>query len=141
MTGVRGVVGTVESTNAIRLDSPYDKSPVTATLGVYVSKAKTHLVLRLSDGQIECGVSGCSVLVRFDDRPALSFPAEMPEGFFPAAISIQNTLAFVDEITSAKKLRVSVPVYRGGDNIFRFDVDGFDAVRKRADEVNVRQSQ
>lgn len=100
-------------------------------------EARARLVLRrhpqwgddvyvLSDrGNFSCG-NPCTVSVQFDDAPATTYPASLPETGEPA-VFVEDFKAFVTALDTAKRVRIGVVLKDGGAQSPEFELGGYDA--------------
>jgi hypothetical protein len=121
---------TNESVNTVSFAFPY-KGEQHATL--FLRSHPQHgqdVILAIEKGQFLCSpFDGCTVLVRFDDKPPVRFHASGPEDHDTVTLFLGNYAGFVSAMTKAKTVRMSVPVYQEGSPVFEFDVSGFDKNR------------
>jgi DNA-directed RNA polymerase subunit RPC12/RpoP len=79
----------------------------------------------LSKGQILCrSYESCTVMVRFDDRPATKYSAIGPSDGSTNIVFIQNYAKFFLDLKRSSKVLVELPLYQDGDRSWQFKVDG-----------------
>lgn len=115
----------VLSTNQVEFSFPYG-GPQRALLTLRSHpRFGKDVFLVIERGQLQC-FDECEVLVRFDDEPAVKYGATGPEDNSSDLLFIQNYDRFVNKLSKAKRLRLSVSVFQQGSPVFEFDVSGFD---------------
>lgn len=117
----------VYSTNMVEFGFPYAGKQY-GTLGLRIHpRYGKDIIFKIERGQLLCrSYDGCNVLVRFDDEPSINFSASSAADNSTETIFIQNYSKFIDKLSRAKKVRISVNVYQEGSPVFEFDVSGFD---------------
>lgn len=112
------------SENALHFPFPYQGN----TYGFLTIRHRASdgltAIFQVSDGQIIC-MMGCSVKVRFDDKPAMRFSAEPPSDHSSKVIFLEPASKFVSELKKSKKVLVEVTYYSAGTNISEFATSGF----------------
>ncbi len=111
------------STNIVELDLPYCE-PQSGTL--IVRRHPRHgldEIFRLERGQLPCSsYDGCSVMVRFDEKEAVTYSASPPEDNSTEILFIRNEQRFLTHLKAAKRLRVPPKIYQNGGLVINFDV-------------------
>lgn len=122
----------IRSANTVSFDFPYDGAQhATLILRTHPRYGK-QVILTIERGQFLCpSYEGCTVLVRFDDGKAARFAAGGADDNSTTALFIRNYSQFVARMEKAKRVRISVNVYREGAPVFDFDVHDFDASKYR----------
>ena len=117
----------VLSTNTVEFDFPYG-GVQHATLNLRVDpKYGKDLIFTIEKGQILChSYEDCSVLVRFDDEKATNYAGVGAADNSTTTVFIKNYTRFVEEMKSAKRVRISTNIYHQGAPVFEFDVSNFD---------------
>jgi hypothetical protein len=77
-------------------------------------------------GQFVCGVEGCKVSVRFDDRPVQSFHMLIPRTYESNVIYFQSAQAFLKAMKHAKRIRIAADFYQDGEQTLEFSPGGLD---------------
>lgn len=114
------------STNAHRFDRPYHRQDQRGWLTVREHpRLGKDVMFNITGGQIICRVSGCHVLVRFDDNKPIKFDAIGPEDHDPKIVFIQNPNQFITKLKKAKRVRIAATIYHEGEPVFEFDVRGY----------------
>ena len=115
------------STNTISLDSPYQG----AQHGILQIREHPQygrdVYLTIEKGQLLDSEFHGKVVVRFDSDKPLAFPSVRPADLSSETLFLRgNAFAvFINRLKTAKTVRIEVPVYHAGDQLFLFDVEGF----------------
>jgi hypothetical protein len=85
------------------------------------------VIFSIEKGQILChSYEDCSVLVRFDEEPAMKFSGVGSADNSTESVFIRNYDKFTSKLAKAKIVRISTNIYQEGAPVFEFDVRGFD---------------
>lgn len=127
MTSQQTRFAVVISSNTVDFDFPYSGiQHANLTLRTHPRHGK-DVIFAIEKGQILCpSYDGCTVLVRFDDKPAQKFSASGAADNSTETLFISNYSKFVGLLMKSKTVRISAPIYQQGSPIFEFNVDGFD---------------
>lgn len=87
------------------------------------------VVLAFERGQILCHVNDCTIRVRFDKGPVLTYQGTRPKDGSTNAVFIPAYPRFQKALPHASIVRVGVDVYREGHVVSEFKVEGFDPSR------------
>jgi len=117
----------VFSTNTVNFDFPYSGEQHAAlTLRTHPRHGK-DIIFNIARGQILCrSYDKCTVLIRFDDQDPVKYTALSAADNNSETIFIENYNKFAGQMLKAKKVRISVNVYKEGSPVFEFDVSDFD---------------
>lgn len=117
----------VQSNNFANFDFPYEGNQYARlSLRIHPRYGK-DVIFRIDEGQIQCNsYSGCSVLVRFDDKKAVRYSAAESSDNNPKIIFIRDYNKFVENMRNSKTVKISAEIYHEGNPVFEFDVSGFD---------------
>lgn len=123
----------VQSSNIVEFDFPY-QGPQRATLILREHpRYGKDVILYIERGQILCrSYSPCSVLVRFDDEKAVSYSGIGPEDGSSNGVFLRGYSRFFEKVLKAKRVRLSVTVYKQGSPVFDFDISGFSPDKYKA---------
>ena len=128
------------STNTVNLIAPYQGAQ-RGSLRVRIHpEYGRDIVLSVGRGQFNCRVSGCSVLVRFDEGEPMRYPVVEPADRSSNAVFIGNYDDFVRGLLSAKVLRIEAEFFRNGPEIFAFNVAGLKWEEPESAEARTRTS-
>lgn len=126
MTGKKLVLATVTSTNMANFSWPYHGETRSRLTVRKHPRYGQDVMFSIPRGQFVCGVDGCTVLVRFDDRPPIKFGVVGSEDNDSKTLFFSNTKKFIGELRKSKRVRVAATVYQEGQPMFEFDTSGFD---------------
>jgi len=117
----------IQSTNTISLGFPYEgEQHATLTLRQH-PKHGNDVYIRIEKGQLLDSDYNDRVSARFDNDKVLTFSSSGPADLSSETLFLNGAFAtFVSRLKTAKTLRMEVPVYQAGNQIFTFDVAGFD---------------
>lgn len=127
MTGKRTHHAIILSSNVIQMGFPYN-DPQRGELSLRNHpRYGVNVIFSVTEGQIRCNsYDSCIILVRFDDGQPVRWSANGPSDNSSNVIFLQNEPDFRRRLQRAKTIRLEVPFYQEGNQIFRFEVGGFD---------------
>ncbi|SNX59751.1 hypothetical protein SAMN06296273_1185 [Nitrosomonas ureae] len=127
----------VFSTNTVNFDFPYSGAQHgSLTLRTHPRHGK-DVIFNIARGQILCySYDKCSVLIRFDDGDPIKYTALSAADNSSETIFIENYNKFAGQMLKAKKVRISVNIYKEGSPVFEFDVSDFDVNKYRPTKIN-----
>lgn len=130
MSKGKAYYATVKSSNTVEFDFPYQGTQNgELTLRTNPRHGK-DVIFTIERGQVLCSsYSGCTVLVRFDEEDSVSYSASGSADNSTETLFIRNYGRFVEKMMKAKRVRISVNIYKEGSPIFDFDVSGFNVGR------------
>ena len=117
----------VESTNTISLDFPYEGQQH-CILSIREDPAYgKDVYLRIEKGQLLSSEYHEKVVVRFDSDKPLAFNSVSPADLSTETLFLRGNAfpTFLSRLKTAKTLRIEVPVYQAGSQVCIFDVEGF----------------
>lgn len=121
MSGNVVTSGRIKSTNSLDLEFPYKGQNYGALTIIQRQKQGPSVLLSIQKGQIICrSYENCSVNVRFDESPAMTFSGSPSVDHDPKYLFIGNEQKFIARATKAKKILVQVTIYQSGANILEF---------------------
>lgn len=122
MNGSTIQIAHVASSNSLSLPSPYTGKNHGR---IIVRSAKANglaVVVQVEKGQFICGVSSCSVLVRFDEKQPTKFRAVPPSDHDPKMLFLEPEKQFIDAAKKAKVIRMQATMFQAGEQILEFAV-------------------
>jgi outer membrane murein-binding lipoprotein Lpp len=133
MTGGLRKLASVSSTNTVDFGFPYAGSQNGhLTLRIDPRYGK-DVIFRIERGQVLCtSYDGCTVQVRFDDEKPTRFSATAPADHSSETVFIDDYARFLAKMRKAKRVRLSLDIYKNGRPVFDFDVSGFDSNKYQA---------
>jgi DNA-directed RNA polymerase subunit RPC12/RpoP len=125
MSGKDIAYAETSSLNTEDLHFPYGPGiGATLFLRKHPRSGKDALV-RIDKGQILCrSYESCSIMIRFDDRPAAGYSARGPSDGSTEVVFIDNYPKFFAELKRSKRVLVELPLYQDGNRTWKFNVDG-----------------
>jgi hypothetical protein len=130
MTSKEGFYAIIESENSISLGFPYEGDQKgTLKLRNHPSYGR-DIILSVERGQILCNTySGCKITVRFDDKKSESWKSLSPSDDSHTSIFIADYEGFLKKMRKSKNIKIQMTFFKEGDQIFEFQVGGFDNQR------------
>ena len=127
----------IESENSVKFNFPYDENSkmelMLASNGVKLKKDQkletimpSKVALRIKSGQFSCIVyNGCTVSVKFDDKPISKYKMLSSSDGSADIIFMQNSNSFIRDVNRYKKLIVEANFFQEGSRQFIFNLDGY----------------
>ena len=134
MTSRKAKFASIYSENSVEFGFPY-QGPQRGTLTIRDHPSYGHDVyLSIERGQILCqSYEDCEIKVRFDEREPESWGASASSDHSTTIIFLRNEARFTRKMRAAKVVRIQIPVYQEGQQVFEFVVGGFDYSRYQGD--------
>jgi hypothetical protein len=130
MTGGTTRSALVKSTNTVRFGPPYGGEQHGRLQLRTDPRYGRDVIFFIERGQLMCrSYEECTVLVRFDEGKPERFSAIGPSDNSSDAVFIRGYDRFLSKMRNSKTIRISISVYQNGDQVFEFDVSGFDQAR------------
>lgn len=128
MSSKKSYFARIDSSNTLNFSFPYSGGQnATLMLRTHPQHGK-DVIVQIERGQFLCtSYSGCSVLVRFDDKKAVRYRANGPSDNSSTTLFLSNYSGFVSNLMKAKRVRIQAEVYKEGNQFMEFNVEGFDA--------------
>ena len=126
MTSKDTIAATLESANTLSFDFPYQgeqRSRITLRNHPRFGK---DVIFGIERGQFMCHIDGCSVLVRFDEDPAIRFSATGPADHDTTYVFLSGYSNFLNKMAKSKKVRIAANFYHNGQQTAEFDTSHFD---------------
>ena len=127
-TGKKYKTATIYSENKFNLSSPYDGEQEASL------KMRTHprwgfdAIVRIEKGQILCDTyNNTTVLVRFDDGPAVPYSCGEPADHSSDVVFIRGAEKFEAGMKRAKMAHITLRIYQEGSRTMTFKVNGYDS--------------
>lgn len=124
MTSKLTYQATINSTNKLQFESPYDGGS-TASILIRNKDGKNDVMLIIDKGQFVSSVSDdAKVNVRFDSDLAIAFTGSEPSDGSSTVLFIDPAKKFITHIKNAKKMIVQAEFYESGLREMEFNVAG-----------------
>jgi hypothetical protein len=108
------------SDNEANFDFPY-RGPTKARLMVRSRDGRgSDVSFEMTQGQFGCGISGCTVRVRFDEDQPITFGANPPADHDSKFLFLSSEASFIKRASTARTIRVEATVYQNGQQVFTF---------------------
>lgn len=120
MTGKVRSWASVESVNSLDLGFPYQGMNMGRLTVRQHPRYGLDVIFEIQKGQLICGIDRCSVLVRFDSAPPVSFEAVPPADHSSRALFLQPARKFVALAKKAHDIRVQATLYDNGNQVLQF---------------------
>ena len=130
----RGKVSTatVESSNTINLDFPYNGEQHGLLMLREHPKHGKDVVLKIQRGQLLDSEYNDPVVVRFDSDKPLTFRSVGASDHSTETLFLRGNAfsVFSNRLKTAKIVRIQAPLYQGGNQVFIFEVEGFNWTKR-----------
>ena len=114
----------LDSDNLLNFEFPYNGGS-TGDLMLRISpKYGKDVILEVSKGQFLCTFEGCTVHVKFDNQPIVSYGAAEAADGRSDMIFIHNYAGFVQHLKHAKKVTIEAEFYQAGWQQIEFSPAG-----------------
>jgi hypothetical protein len=120
MTSAKNYFATVESTNTIDFEFPYDGGS-TGSITVRNMEKTNDVLIGISKGQFNLHSDGITIKARFDDKKPMTFTCLEPSSGSSETLFIENTKKFITQLKSAKKVIIQAEFYDSGPREMEFD--------------------
>ncbi|MHC6084537.1 hypothetical protein ACYT85_15080 [Ralstonia solanacearum] len=115
----------IESINTLEFKFPYSgEQHATLTIRKH-PRHGNDAIIQIQRGQFVCPVSGCSVMVRFDDGESTRYRAAEPADHSTTALFLEPYNKFYMGLAKSKRVRIEVDFYQEGSRMVEFNVAGF----------------
>jgi hypothetical protein len=123
---------TIQSTNTINLDFPYNgEQHGLLTLREHPKHGK-DVIFKIERGQLLDSEYNDPVVVRFDSDKSLNFSSVGASDHSTETLFLRGNAfsVFTTRLKTAKTVRIQTPIYQGGNQVFTFEVEGFNWTRR-----------
>jgi hypothetical protein len=123
---------TIQSSNTINLDFPYNgEQHGMLMLREHPSHGK-DVVFKIERGQLLDSEYNDPVVVRFDSDKPLTFASVGASDHSTETLFLRGNAfpTFSARLKTAKTVRIQAPIYQGGNQVFMFDVEGFNWTKR-----------
>lgn len=126
MRGVKTKFATTVSSNTVNFDFPYNGGSK-LILTLRQSGNEVDVIVKVSKGQILCGVSGCEAAFKFDDGAVQMVTMAEPDNYASDVLFVmydKTENQIISKLKTSNKLVIEVPFFQEGKKQFTFDVSG-----------------
>ena len=121
MTSKTMTFARINSDNSLGLGFPYKGDNYGKITVRQHPKEGLDVIIRIDKGQILCSsYSGCPVEIRFDDKPAIRFSGTPAGDHSSEYVFLKNAPRFISEAKKAKRILVSMNIYKSGAPLLEF---------------------
>lgn len=111
----------IKSDNSLQLDFPYKGENYGQITVRQHPKHGLDVIISIDKGQILCRTyNGCPVEIRFDDKPPMRFSGNGPADNSSDTVFLNNAGRFISEAKKAKRILVSMNIYKAGAPLLEF---------------------
>jgi hypothetical protein len=115
MTSKTWVTSTVDSSNSLRLDFPYEGRNQGLLIIRKDVEGHDAVNVAVNKGQIQCNSwESCVISVRFDDADPIRVGAIGPADNDTTVVFINDEKTFIENATKATRILISLPFFRNG---------------------------
>jgi hypothetical protein len=125
MTSKKIHLASVFSLNTVNFDFPYSGEQRAKLILRNHPRHGVDLILTIEKGQFNCGLSGCDVLIRFNDNQPITVKASESESNKSTMLFLDAYNLLVENLPTTKTVKISANFYHEGNNVFEFDVSNF----------------
>lgn len=126
MTGKTITYAGIDDENSLHFKFPYSGPNFPSLLLRKHPQFGTNVILRVQKGQFLCHVRTCSVKVKFDDRPPVSFSADQPADHSTTELFLSPAAKFIAAAKTSKLISIQATFYRNGNPVMTFKSEGLD---------------
>ena len=123
---------TIESRNTINLDFPYNGEQHGSLMLREHPKHGKDVILKIERGQLLDSEYNDPVVVRFDSDKPLTFSSVGASDHSTETLFLRGNAfsVFSTRLKTAKTVRIQAPIYQGGNQVFTFEVEGFNWTKR-----------
>ena len=125
---------TTKSINSLNLDFPYNGKNHGEIILRNSKKYEIEILFSIDKGQILCDVSVCRGKIKFDSSPSIKFIGGKSVDRRSDIIILQKDEHLIELLKSSKKVLIEIPLYREGNQILEFNIEGLDLEKLNLDK-------
>lgn len=115
----------VISDNSVELEFPYGGGTVGNITIRKHPRFGLDAIVAINKGQLNCGVSSCSITVRFGDGSPQKFSVSEPSDHSNTVMFIEDKQRFINYLKSSDETVIELEFYSQGYRSFRFNTSEF----------------
>lgn len=125
MTDSPNRYASIQSVNYIEQDFPYNGETYANIMVRSTKKYGTDVLISISQGQIvgHSYTGDDYITARFDENPPQKYYFNNASDGSSDVVFLKKSKDFIERSKSAKDIKIEIPLYQGGRQIFRFHVD------------------
>ena len=120
---------TTRSLNSLNLNFPYNGKNYGEITFRNSEKHGIEILFSIDKGQIQCGLYVCEGRIKFDNSQSIEFDGDEPSSRSNDTIFIRKNDNVIELFKTSKKVFIEVPLYREGNQILEFNIEGLNLDR------------
>lgn len=124
MNGGQTNTAAVESQDSLKLAFPYSGKNHGRFIVRQHPRHGLDVIFQVDKGQLMCRVSGCSLLVKFDDGKPIAFAAVGADDNASNVIFLTNSKRFVESARKASRILAQPTLFQNGSQVLTFETPG-----------------
>jgi hypothetical protein len=120
---------TTRSINSLNLNFPYNGKNYGEITLRNSKQYEIEILFSIDKGQILCDVYVCRGKIKFDSSPSIKFIGEKSSDRSSNVLFIRKDEQLIELLKSSKKVLIEIPLYRDGNQILEFNVEGLNLER------------
>jgi hypothetical protein len=135
MTSKETPLAQILSTNTVSLSFPYQgEQKMRLTLRAPGGRFGAAAMIQITKGQFQCSVYSCPVMLRVDDRPAVTLTGS-ESADHDSTIVFLPYARVVKMVTGARTLAIAPTFFQNGSPVVMFNVENFDPSKLQPSKV------
>ena len=124
MTSTKDIFADITSDNMVDQGEPYGSTSCNITVR-YMKRYGTDVMINIDQGQIYGNEyeDDNYILVRFDNHKSIKYWFDEPQDGSSETVFIRRYRDFISRCRKAKSIKIELPLYQNGRQIFTFNVD------------------
>ena len=122
MTSKKVFYATTDSVNSLSLESPYAGRKY-GHLTVRLQDGANNVYVEIDKGQFVGCVTGCPIMIRFDERPPVRFQGRGPADYSGTTVFVLPAGQFISLAKGAKMIRFQANIYKAGAPVLEFQAN------------------
>jgi len=115
---------TIQSQNDFKLSFPYNDGNVKASLQIRKHpEYGNEILFFVSQGQLHCSYSNCTINLRFDDGEVMSLAVNEPDDGSNTIYFLTKYKTVINKILKSKKLYIQATFFQDGSPTFEFNTE------------------
>lgn len=125
MTDSKNIWATLLSDNYIKQDFPYEGFTYAKITVRYMKKYGYDVLINITNGQIHGSKYSNEnyIIARFDEGSPKKYWYDEAADLSSDVVFVRSKNEFIKKCKEAKKIKIEIPIYKGGRPVFSFEVD------------------